>query len=138
MAWIETDDGRRLFATEIQHFRRRCLVVCDRNCEKAWGHNGGRPTLSFDDDNPDDFVYLADSEVGQAPDDPGTYEGWGEGKPNHPERHSRWCVRECERSDLVRPGQLITCRDLSHRLFNQPWKHGIEDNPKIRTGKLFS
>lgn len=70
------------------------FVACDGLCTKAWGLNG-RPGRN------DDRVGLPDDELGEAPADPGTYEG-GEGKPAAPpvegERFSRWCVRECERN----------------------------------------
>jgi hypothetical protein len=110
----------------ITYFGQPCAVACDAKCNKAWGVNN-RPRIRFDED--DDFAYLADGELGDAPADPGTYEG-GCAKPTHPsERLNKWCVRECERSTLApkdpsKPGELVELRDFSERRYNMPWKHG--------------
>jgi len=76
------------------------LFVCDRKCSKAWGINlRKREQLSADD--VDDYELLADSELDDAPADPGTYDG-GQGKPQAPVQiHNKWCVRECERSQTI-------------------------------------
>ena len=76
-------------------------AVCDGKCDKAWGHNN-RPKVYLhpdgEDGDPDDFYYLPDHELGEAPEDPGTYEG-GHGKPvGDDDLMNKWCVRECERS----------------------------------------
>lgn len=100
------------------------MAVCDRRCDKAWGVNGRRAdtgsSIEFDQD--DDVVYLADGEVGDAPRDPGTYEG-GQGKPMFPDEHNKWCLRECERSSVIEVGEPIRIHDFGHRLYNQPWRH---------------
>jgi hypothetical protein len=98
------------------------LVACDANCGKAWGINN-RPRVQLSDDE-DDYEYLADGELGEAPADPGTYEG-GHAKPRRPEdRLNKWCVRECERSRMADagPGVLgeIRLSDFSVRLRNKP------------------
>lgn len=103
--------------TDITYFGQPRRVVCDRKCTKAWGMNS-RPTVPLSDD-PDDFAFLADAELGDAPDDPGTYEG-GHGKPLFPERHNKWCVRECERSVMSGLGQWPAVKDFSRRVFNLP------------------
>lgn len=104
----------------IRYFDQPCAVACDAKCHKAWGINN-RPRVCFDDE--DDYAYLADDELGDAPADPGTYEG-GQGKPQHPtERMNKWCVRECERSRMVGMGKCAELRDFSTRAYNQPWKH---------------
>lgn len=83
------------------------ILICDANCKKAWGCcHRPRIQLSLDED---DYVYLADSALGDAPDDPGDYEG-GEGKPTAydiPQLHihNKWCHRACERSTTIFPGQ---------------------------------
>lgn len=41
------------------------LLVCDRKCNKAWGEDRPQEQLS---DNEDDVVWLADDELGDAPD----------------------------------------------------------------------
>jgi hypothetical protein len=109
----------------ITYFGRQCLLACDANCKKAWGTNGGRPRIDFDSKDPDDFAYLSDAEVGEAPDDPGVYEG-GEGKPtsypdgSEPHVLNKWCARECERSVIVRVDEIPILPDLSRRLYNHP------------------
>lgn len=133
-----------MLETEITWFGRQCLAVCDHKCEKAWGHNGrrnardGAGPACIEYDDMDDCVDLADSEVGLAPEDPGTYEG-GHGKPMHPDRHNKWCVRECERSSIIEPGEEITYWDYSKRVYNQPWLHpeAADHNVKVKTGRVF-
>lgn len=84
---------------EIMWGGQRVTAVCDGKCHKAWGHNG-RPKvyLGDEDEDPDNYYYLPDHELGEAPADPGTYEG-GHGKPqDDADLMNKWCVRECERS----------------------------------------
>lgn len=98
-------------------------VACDGNCGKAWGSNT-RPRVQLSD-KIDDFAWLADGELGAAPDDPGTYEGV-DGKPasvTGPDDLNRWCVRECERLSMSLPGAWdlpLKLRDFSRRLYNIP------------------
>lgn len=86
---------------EIKYFGEMVTAICDGKCGKAWGHNN-RPKVYIhpegEDGDPDDYYYLPDHELGEAPEDPGTYEGC-DGKPvNDDEMMNKWCVRECERS----------------------------------------
>lgn len=94
------------------------LLACDARCDKAWGINS-RPKKMLSE-NPDDYVYFSDDELGTAPKDPGTYAG-GYGKPvpgsfayegEHgkpvpalkgamTEDMNKWCARECERSSMT-------------------------------------
>lgn len=97
------------------------VLACDGNCSKAWGITSRLKTQLGADD--DDVVYLADGELGQAPADPGTYEG-GCAKPSSPQDMNRWCSRQCERSDMASTVDGLKLRDWSARLLNQPWKHG--------------
>jgi len=101
----------------IVFFGRNVTVACDANCDKAWGINQ-RPCVQLSAD-PDDVAYIADDELGMAPEDPGTYEG-GDAKPTQRpmtgDAMNRWCVRECERHTFL-PEPLP---DLSHRLYNLP------------------
>ena len=101
--------------TDITYFGQKCRAICDLKCEKAWGV-ASRPKITLSDD-PDDYASLADGELGEAPADPGTYEG-GHGKPHHPRSHNKWCVRECERSIVVKPGEAVSLPDFSQRRFN--------------------
>lgn len=107
---------------EILYFGKRVILACDGKCEKAWGV-GDRPRVELDPRDPDDWAWLADHELGIAPVDPGTYEGF-QGKPEPDEKlESKWCARACERSTIVDMGQPIVLRDLSRRRFHnkQPY-----------------
>ncbi len=121
--------------TETRWFGRTVLATCDLRCEKAWGVNGrNAPDTTVELDlggDEDDIVYLADHETGEAPRDPGTYEG-GCAKPFHPDRHNRWCLRECERCEIVEAGEPIVVRDYSKRHYNQPSKHPEADHDVLK------
>jgi len=111
---------------KINWFGTECTLACDGLCNKAWGVNH-RPREYFDPNEPDDMALHADGELGEAPEDPGTYEG-GFAKPDPSqvgagEGMNKWCSRECERSTIAKPGEPIQLRDLTQRLYNQPWKH---------------
>lgn len=108
-----------MFSKKIVWFGRDVTLVCDGRCSKAWGISS-RPVVRFDDE--DDYAFLSDGELGEAPKDPGTYEG-EYGKPDGPQNINKWCSRECERSRLVEQGEDVTVRDFSERCYNQPWKH---------------
>lgn len=110
-----------LYVKPILFFGAQCVLACDGKCSKAFGHNGARPKIEFSPDDPDDYAYLADDEVGDAPADPGTYEG-RDGKPGSPADMNKWCARECERSAIVEEGRLVL-PDFSRRVYNQPWLH---------------
>ena len=101
----------------ITYCGEKIAVVCDRRCDKAWGIQN-RPKVQLSDD-PDDFYFLPDDELGQAPCNPGTYEG-GHGKPVSPDEFpNKWCVRECERCRIID----IVPENWNERRYNQPWKH---------------
>ncbi len=98
------------------------MLACDARCSKAWGINN-RPKVEFDPDEPDDYAFVPDHELGDAPDDPGTYEG-DHAKPGHPgERLNKWCSRECERSAEASTLDGIVLPDLSKPLYNMPDRH---------------
>ena len=102
---------------EISYFFRKKVVACDGKCEKAWGLSG-RPEEQLSDDE-DDVVWLADDELGEAPEDPGTYER-GYGKPEDLEEFpNKWCVRACERSALFGLDEEIVLPDWSKRVYNR-------------------
>lgn len=74
-------------------------VECDRRCDKAWGRSQ-RPRVHLSGQS-DKIVYLADDELGIAPDNPKTCEGQ-DAKPSSPDEFpNKWCVRECERCAMV-------------------------------------
>jgi hypothetical protein len=96
--------------------------ACDGKCNKAWGINH-RPSVQISDDE-DDYAYLSDAELGEAPIDPGTYDG-GHAKPRGakgPEDINKWCMRECERnwmSDPGKPDAPPALPDFSVRVYNK-------------------
>ncbi len=89
----------------IDYFGKATKAACDGNCNKAWGiNNRPRVQLSADDN---DYAFLADGELGDAPADPGTYEGPC-GKPTSSAYFpNKWCIRECERCAKSAPGEFL-------------------------------
>jgi hypothetical protein len=112
----------------ITYFGREAVVGCDNNCRKAWGINL-RPRVYFDrsgrvlgfeslwhkvrvpkaEEDLDNFAYVPDHLLADAPADPGSYEG-GQGKPpaDYPpceDKLNKWCVRECERNQITECGK---------------------------------
>jgi len=67
--------------TDIKFCGQPVTIVCDGKCNQAWGISWGG------------------LKAGNAPEDPGTYEG-SDAKPLD-SVHNRWCARECERSKLL-------------------------------------
>ena len=119
------DDGRQCWYRGIRYFGHPCLLICDGNCEKAWGMNQ-RPSaynvdgvyVRMDYPDEDDCCYLADDELGDAPIYPGSFEG-SDGKPiEYQDRLNKWCCRECERSEMLKYSEPIEVRDLSKRFYN--------------------
>lgn len=119
-----------MIAKAILFFGSPCVLACDAKCHKAWGIQNRERVLMAGDPYEDgisekemfsrenDWAYLADHELGKAPDDPGTYEG-DCAKPTSPdERLNKWCARECERSTMVDVGEVIELPDFDHRYFN--------------------
>ena len=117
-----------MLKTEITYCGESLICACDGLCEKAWGLNNRKhESLSKDDS---DIVWLADIELGTAPINPGTSEG-GQLKPLwHPTKHNKWCVRECERSELFEPGVAIVLPDWSKRVYNMKQPLGESVCPK--------
>lgn len=123
----------------ITYFDEKAKVACDENCNKAWGGNNrprvyeglGEQIFGFgftksiypdkDIENIDDWAYLSDNELGDAPENPRTEEG-GDLKPtNKDEIGNRWCVRECERCVMSKIGEWnkpLQLKDLSKRYYN--------------------
>ena len=105
----------------ITYFAQRAKVCCDGNCRKAWGINN-RPRVQLSDD-PDDFEYLADDELGDAPVDPGTYEGMSAKPLSVAEFPNKWCVRECERCKMSSPGE--SSEPLKIKTFDKRQKNKV-------------
>lgn len=123
-----------MLSIAIVYSGKRCQLVCDGRCDKAWGING-RPKLYFltkgepprkleDGEEPsdwDDYVYVRDSELGKAP-GPGYTRGVSEGNDLKPSKRpltdasqmNKWCARECERSEMFEEGEVVVVRDLEH------------------------
>jgi hypothetical protein len=109
----------------ITFFGKRMKVGCDGKCNKAWG-KAKRPKQTLNPSDPDDFSWLADSEIAeQAPADPGSRES-GDSKPvSQDNLLNSWCVMQCERCvknerQLETPLNLIT---FDKRVYSKPWMH---------------
>lgn len=133
-----------ILVTRGLYFGSDVLLICDMECDKAWGINN-RPRIWVEDENQtiypnsnyhdiqqnpnapkindiDNYVHLADGELGIAPRDAGTYEG-SDAKPYKPSIHNKWCARECERCNMIGLrdlpiGESETLRDYSKRHYN--------------------
>ena len=111
----------------ITFFGQAAKVACDGRCSKAWGINS-RPSVQLSDDE-DDFYWIPDGELPDAPADPGTTEG-DHAKPlvvQSAADMNKWCVRECERCAMSDPGAAdapLKLRDFSQRRYNKPQKNG--------------
>lgn len=99
----------------IKYFGKSMIIACDRKCNKAWGINN-RPQIQLSDD-PDDYAFLSDGDLLEAPADPGIYEG-GHGKPIDG-CFNKWCARECERSVIVEIGEPVVLPDFSVLNYNR-------------------
>ena len=101
----------------IQYCSHNMKVSCDGKCNKAWGVSL-RQKVQLSEDI-DDFYFLSDSELGEAPIDPGSYEG-GHAKPISVEYFpNKWCVRECERCKRGEVNEEIKLPDFNKRLYNK-------------------
>jgi hypothetical protein len=109
-------DKVSILTKTIPYCGKEMIFACDKKCNKAFGINGREKKQLSDDE--DDYQYLTDSEVGNAPQCMGTWEG-GDGKPlTIAEAPNKWCVRECERSALIEEGDSQTINDFNFPVFN--------------------
>ncbi|MCT4662730.1 MAG: hypothetical protein N4A40_12785 [Tissierellales bacterium] len=109
----------------ITYFGKQVWAECDRKCNKAWGKSS-RPKYLLNKEDPDEFCYATDDELGQAPLNPGTYEN-GEAKQYFGSELNTWCIRECERcskSSSLEEDPILS--DFSKRIYNNIDKHIIE------------
>ena len=124
-------EGDAEISKDVIFFGQQVTLACDGNCAKAWGING-RPKHYFQGEEvePDDYVFLPDSQLGRAP-APGLTVICSEGSDAKPvatrltngERMNRWCARECERRVTVDRGEPIALPDMERPKPNMPWLH---------------
>lgn len=112
----------------ITYSGRPAIVACDANCKKAWGVNL-RPKVMLSE-NEDDYAFLADGELGEAPAYPGSWEGQHTKPQKKSERLNKWCVRECERSVMKPPGETLVLPDFGKRRYNLPGSDPNKDAGK--------
>lgn len=128
---------------DVIYFGGAYILFCDEKCNKAWGINQREKHQLSDDE--DDYEWSTDDELGEAPKDPGTYEG-DHAKPTVEESESvfdspnadrgklnKWCCRECERSKMIEKSKVTTdtdfeslLTDFSVRMKNIPDKEAVE------------
>ncbi len=102
----------------IQFCGQPAAIACDGVCSKAWGMNS-RPRVQLSD-NVDDYEYLSDNELGEAPVDPGIYEGDCAKPVGDGQYLNKWCARECERCVFAPFGKdLKVLPDFSVRISNR-------------------
>jgi hypothetical protein len=100
------------------------FVGCDGQCHKAWGNQDRKRQQLSDID--DDWAYLADDELGEAPAESDWWEG-GYNKPESPTLFpNKWCVRACERCSIADTEQDLKLKDFSQRFYNMPSLHTKE------------
>jgi hypothetical protein len=100
------------------------IIKCDGKCDKAWGINE-REKIKLSDD-PDDYCYLSDRELGLAPllsTSTKRLKNKPTNKINFP---TSWCICECERSVISEPDTPygdIDVPDFNNRVYNIPNNH---------------
>ena len=105
-----------MITKQITFFGKETKLVCDAKCNKAWGINR-RPKIQLSDDI-DDYEWLSDRELEDAPLEVDTSEG-GDTKPKtKEERLNKWCARECERSKIVKNNEDFELLDFNTRVKN--------------------
>lgn len=109
---------KRLFGSEIPYTDNDTWISCDGKCDKAFGL-AERP-ISENSLAEGDFEWLADDEVGDAP-EVSCHTIDGENKPQLiTELHNKWCIVHCERSILMTLGQEATLPNFDKRVPNIP------------------
>ena len=126
---------------DIIYFGEPAKIACDEKCNKAWGIQL-RPKVYLDLNNNviygygykddrlidedidfDNYAYCSDEELGEAPDNPGTSEGWQYKPITDDEKGNKWCARQCERcvmSELGKFNEPLVLPDFSKRRYNCP------------------
>ena len=107
-----------MIVKRIIYFDHPTVLICDGRCSKAWGINE-RPKIMLSNDE-DDYEFLSDDELGEAPREVDTWEG-GDTKPQRrEERMNKWCARACERSTIVKDNEDFKILDFNTRVRNIP------------------
>jgi len=105
-------------------FGERTKVACDEKCNKAFGKDT-RPKVQLDGNDTDDYAWLADWELDEAPVNPGTRQS-GQSKPvNKAEIPNAWCVGQCERcvKETRKFESHLQLIDFDQRVYSKPWRH---------------
>lgn len=105
-----------MFVKGILYCGQQLALACDGKCHKAWGVNN-RPKNQLSDDV-DDYEYLSDLELEDAPLNPGTYEGDCAKPLSNDEKLNKWCARECERAEMVELNKIAESDNFDVRLAN--------------------
>lgn len=111
----------------VIYFDQPIRIKCDDKCNKSWGINN-RPKMQLDKNDEDDYYFLSDDELGEAPADPGTYEGCHAKPRSESDKGNKWCIRECERCARSKTGESdlpLVLEDFGKRVFNIPDKHKL-------------
>jgi hypothetical protein len=102
----------------------RTKVACDENCSKAWGKDK-RPRIQLNNNDKDDYAWLTDWELDQAPVDPGTREA-GQAKPiDKVGIPNAWCTGQCERCvhETRKFETRLPLPDFDQKVYSKPWHH---------------
>lgn len=117
----------QILKKKITIYGHQAILACDGLCHKAWGLDG-RQTLQLSEEL-DDFVYVSDSELGEAP-GPGltaTISEGGDVKPcagilTDGQLMNKWCSRQCERVSLFDSDESIKLKDMLDPIPNYAWQ----------------
>jgi len=82
-----------MLISRILAYGQPFIILCDARCNKAWGRDLRSKVVRSNAE--DDWEYMADVELGEAPERTGNTEG-DDDKPRD-KKHNRWCFRQCER-----------------------------------------
>lgn len=118
----------RPIASCIIYFEPHALL-CDGQCDKAWGA-GDRAIVQLSDDE-NDYEYLSDNELEQAPENPGSFEGWDYKPRCQADLHNRWCARACERAVKIPLWHIDALPDFTQRIRNLPKKEPEQLSPIV-------
>lgn len=106
----------------ITYFGQELKIACDEKCNKAFGIIN-RPRINLDENDFDDYVFLSDDEIGEAPKKPCSMEE-GNIKPSDTRlAPNNWCIQECERCEIAEINLKLKLPNFSKRVYNISWKN---------------